>query len=174
MSGNSVHACSADPSCGDAVARAVARRPWAVAGSAEHLPPYAGYQSAFHRAFRFELRHMLTDVFRSGVRSALDVACGDGTYACWLGELFGAATLVAAVDADLTWLQTSRRRRERAPHSAGVGGCSPAAVRGRFVRRRLVRSEPVQLARRGGCARGDASRDGAGWIRGGAGERFFA
>lgn len=113
MSGNSVQDFPAASSDGDGDARADACRPMAVASSAEQLPPYAGYQSAFHCAFRLELRCMLADVFRAGVGSALDVACGDGTYACWLRELFGAATLVVAVDANLTWLQTSRQRRRK-------------------------------------------------------------
>lgn len=111
MPGNSVQAWLGDaPFRGDRE-RADASRALTATSPAERLPPYADYQMAYHCAFRAELRQMLADVFRVGVSSALDVACGDGTYASWLGELFGRATLVVAVDTNLSWLQRSRRRR---------------------------------------------------------------
>lgn len=76
----------------------------------EHLPDYAASQAAYHRAFRGELREMLADVFRGRVRAALDLACGDGAYAGWLSQRFGAEAVVVGLDTNFSFLRLARHR----------------------------------------------------------------
>jgi ubiquinone/menaquinone biosynthesis C-methylase UbiE len=76
----------------------------------EGLPDYARYQAAYHRAFRAELQQLLAEVFPDRARSALDMACGDGTYAGWLSQLFGAEAVVVAMDTNLSYLRAASRQ----------------------------------------------------------------
>ena len=74
------------------------------------LPDYAACQAAYHRAFETDLREMLAEVFRRPARAALDLACGDGAYSVWLSQRFGATAAVVALDSNLSYLHTARRR----------------------------------------------------------------
>ncbi|HEV7226029.1 MAG TPA: class I SAM-dependent methyltransferase [Pirellulales bacterium] len=75
-------------------------------------PAYAEWQEAYHRAFAVELKKMLSDVFRLGVGRVLDLACGDGSYAAWLSELFGPSASVIAVDRNLAWLRSAQGKAD--------------------------------------------------------------
>ena len=81
----------------------------AAAGLGREAPAYAKWQEAFHRAFAVELKKMLSDVFSLDAGRVLDLACGDGSYAAWLSELFGPSASVIAVDRNLAWLRSAQK-----------------------------------------------------------------
>lgn len=69
------------------------------------LPSYAEHLQAYHEAYAVELREMLAWLpIQSGDR-VLDVACGDGSYSCWLAELTRPGGQVTALDIDPAWLK---------------------------------------------------------------------
>jgi ubiquinone/menaquinone biosynthesis C-methylase UbiE len=76
-------------------------------------PDYANWQEAYHRAFAVELQKMLSDVFAPVAGRILDLACGDGSYAAWLSDLFGASASVIALDRNLAWLRSAQRKADR-------------------------------------------------------------
>lgn len=49
---------------------------------------------------------MLSDVFAPGAGRVLDLACGDGSYAAWLAELFAKGATIVALDKNLAWLRS--------------------------------------------------------------------
>ncbi|HVW01561.1 MAG TPA: methyltransferase domain-containing protein [Planctomycetaceae bacterium] len=64
---------------------------------------------AYHRAFSAELRQMIADLSLRPDSRVLDLACGDGSYAIWLGERCPSG-LVVGVDAAMQNLSRARRR----------------------------------------------------------------
>lgn len=82
------------------------------------LPDYAASQAAYHRAFRTELQQMLAEVFQGRIRTALDIACGDGAYSGWLSRRFGIA--VFGLDTNFSFLRLAQRRPVRSQEEQRV------------------------------------------------------
>src|SRR5579883_805122 len=87
---------------------------------ADRLPAYAGVLSAFHRAFRKELRRMVAGLPLPAGGRVLDVPCGDGFFtACLARELYPFGTVVAA-DLSPAFLRLAARVVGRSTKAVGV------------------------------------------------------
>jgi len=73
------------------------------------LPDYARQLAAYHRAYCVELREMLGALPLKDGDRVLDLACGDGAYACWLAERVGPSGSVVALDISSDWLYLARQ-----------------------------------------------------------------
>jgi SAM-dependent methyltransferase len=74
------------------------------------LPAYAQMLGAYHRAFSGELRAMLGELPLACGHRVLDLACGDGSYARWMGRRIAPAGHVTAMDLSLEYLTLARHR----------------------------------------------------------------
>jgi SAM-dependent methyltransferase len=86
----------------------------------EGLPDYAPMLAAFHRAHAQELRAMVGDLPLGPGDHALDLACGDGTYALWLAERVGPSGRVVAVDSSPAYLELAARAVAASPFGGRV------------------------------------------------------
>jgi len=73
------------------------------------LPAYAPASEAFHRAFASELRELLKRLPLKAGDRVLDVACGDGAFSRWFGELTSGAAAVVALDLQCDWIKQAER-----------------------------------------------------------------
>ncbi|NJM08699.1 methyltransferase domain-containing protein [Candidatus Gracilibacteria bacterium] len=88
--------------------------------SYDQLPAYAPMLAAYHRAHADELRAMLADLPLAPGAIVLDMACGAGTYTCWLAELVGEAGRVVGVDIAPAYLAQAREAADRTPYNARI------------------------------------------------------
>lgn len=87
---------------------------------AERLPEYAGVLTAFHRAFRRELRRVVAGLPLPAGGRVLDLPCGDGFFtACLARELYPFGGVVAA-DVSPAYLRLAARVVGRSAKAAGV------------------------------------------------------
>lgn len=81
---------------------------------------YLAALGAYHRALADALREMIGTLPLRPGDHAIDVACGDGVYACWLADRVGPRGLVAAVDIAPECLDLARGRKFLCASSASV------------------------------------------------------
>jgi len=85
-----------------------------------HLPDYAATLTAFHRAFRRELRRAVRAVPLPPGASVLDVPCGDGFYTALLARRLHPFGKVTAADQSDAYLAAARKMVAAASDTAAV------------------------------------------------------
>ncbi|NJN16486.1 MAG: methyltransferase domain-containing protein [Oscillochloris sp.] len=87
-----------------AIGRANPLTPASTPYWSSRLPAYAEMLSAYHTAHATELQAMIADLPLQHGADVLDLACGSGTYSCWLAAQVGPRGSVVAVDIDPAFL----------------------------------------------------------------------
>lgn len=82
------------------------------------LPAYAQMLGAYHRAFSRELCAVLGELPLTCGHRVLDLACGDGSYARWMGRRIAPTGHVTALDLSLEYLTLARLRERTGPNVA--------------------------------------------------------
>jgi ubiquinone/menaquinone biosynthesis C-methylase UbiE len=85
-----------------------------------HLPAYAATLTAFHQAFRRELRRAVRAVPLPTGAAVLDVPCGDGFFTALLARRLRPFGKVTAADLSDAYLAAAREAVARAPRAAAV------------------------------------------------------
>ena len=74
------------------------------------LPVYAPILDAYHQAFAPELQAMIIHLPLAPDHRVLDVACGDGIYACWIAAHIAPSGHVVGTDLSLDYLTLAQQR----------------------------------------------------------------
>lgn len=84
------------------------------------LPVYAGMLADYHQAFCGELRQVVARLPVAPGATAVDLACGDGSYTRWLAERVGPAGRVLAADLSPAFLLQAKAAQREAPTAPRV------------------------------------------------------
>lgn len=84
------------------------------------LPAYAPMLAAYHRAHACELQAIISMLPINPGDRVMDIACGDGTYVCWLAERVGSSGAVIGVDISPAYLKLAEQRAAASPHAPNI------------------------------------------------------
>lgn len=87
---------------------------------ADDLPAYAPMLAAYHRAHAPELQTIISMLPLQPGDHVLDMACGDGTYTCWLAERVGLNGSITGIDISAAYLNLARQHIATSPYQSAI------------------------------------------------------